>query len=138
MVACSVRPIGMKNSNQRNKEEDSIMGKNYVDEKEMESLRRKDENEFIDSNEKGRTGYNDGEDPQMKQQFPGDEIVEDLREMSRQQGQKGGDPAFLSGENVQQENNRQRYGDSISKIADKEFQQGNEKSRSESENKSNY
>jgi hypothetical protein len=114
------------------------MGKNYVDDKELESLRRKDENEFIDNNEKGRTGYNDGKDPQVKQEFPGDEIVEDLREMSRQQGQKDGDPAFLSGENVQQENDRLRYGDSISKNAAKEFQQGNKDSRSESKNKSNY
>jgi hypothetical protein len=101
------------------------MGKNYVDEKEIESLRRKNENEFINRNEKGRTGYNDGEDPQMKQEFPGDEIVEDLRELSRQQGERGGDPTFLSGENVQQENDRQRYGDSISKTAAKEFQRGN-------------
>jgi hypothetical protein len=101
------------------------MGKNFVDEKEIESLRRKEENEFIDSNEKGRPGYNDGEDPSMKQEFPGDEIVEDLRELSRQQGERGGDPTFLSGENVQQENDRQRYGDSISKTAAKEFQQGN-------------
>ena len=115
------------------------MNKNYVDEKEMESLRRKDENEFTDSNEeKGRTGYNDGEDPSMKQEFPGDGIVEDLRELSRQQGQRDDDPAFLSGENVKQENDRQRYGDSISKNADKEFQQRDEDSRSESKNKSNY
>jgi hypothetical protein len=113
------------------------MGKNYVDDTAMESLRRKDENETTDSYQKGRTGYNDGEDPSMKQEFPGDEIVEDLREMSRQQGQKDDDPAFLSGENVQQENDRQRYGDSISKNADKEFQQRNKGSRSESQNKSN-
>lgn len=109
------------------------MGKNYVDEKEMESLRRKDENEFTDRNEKGRTGYNDGEDPQMKQEFPGDGIVEDLRELSRQQGKRDGDPEFLSGENVEQEKDRQRYGDTISKNADKEFQN----SSSESKNKSN-
>lgn len=114
------------------------MGKNYVDDKEMESLRRKDESESTDNNEKGRTGYNDGQDPSMKQEFPGDEIVEDIRELSRQQGQKGGDPTFLSGENVQQENDRQRYGDSISKTAGKEFQQRDEDSRSESQNKSNY
>jgi hypothetical protein len=101
------------------------MGRNEVDEREIESLRRKDENEFINRNERERTGYRDGEDPQMRQEFPGDEIVEDLRELSRQQGERGGDPTFLSGENVQQENDRQRYGDSISKIADKEFQQGN-------------
>jgi hypothetical protein len=98
------------------------MAKNYVDDKEMESLQRKDENEFTDSNKKGRTGYINGEDPSMKQEFPGDEIVEDLREMSRQQGQKDDDPNFLSGENVQQEKDRLRYGDSISKNADKEFQ----------------
>lgn len=114
------------------------MGKNYVDDKEMESLRRKDENEFSDSYEKGRTGYNDGEDPSMKQEFPGDEIVEDIRELSRQRGQNDGDPAFLSGENVQQEKDRQRYGNSISKNADKQFQQRDEDSRSESQNKSNY
>jgi hypothetical protein len=110
------------------------MTKNYVDDKEMESLRRKDENEYNDSNEKGRTGYNDGEDPSMKQEFPGDGIVEDLRELSRQQGQKDDDPdpAYLSGENVQQENDRQRYGDVISRNADKEFQDPS----SESKNKS--
>jgi hypothetical protein len=112
-----------------------MMNKNYVDDKEMESLRRKDENEFTDSNEKGRTGYNDGEDPSMKdkeQQFPGDEIVDDLRELSRQQGQRNGDPAFLNGENVQQENDRKRYGDSISKNADKEFQDPPSKSQNKS------
>jgi hypothetical protein len=114
------------------------MGKNYVDDKEMESLRRKDENEYNDSYQKGRTGYIDGEDPSMKQELPGDEIVEDIRELSRQQGQKGGDPTFLSGENVQQENDRQRYGDSISKNADKEFQQRDGDTSAESKNKSNY
>jgi hypothetical protein len=98
------------------------MGKNYVDDKEMESLRRKDETQFTDSNEKGRSGYNDGQDPQVKQQFPGEEIVEDLRELSRQQGPRDEVPSYLSGENVEQENDRQRYGDSISKNADKEFQ----------------
>lgn len=92
------------------------MGKNYVDEKEIESLRRKDETE------KGRTGYNDGLDPQNEQEFPGEEIVEDLRELSRQQGPRDEVPAYLSGENVEQENDRQRYGDSISKNADKDFQ----------------
>jgi hypothetical protein len=114
------------------------MSKNYVDEKEMESLRRKDENELTDSYEKGRTGYNDGEDPQMKQEFPGDEIVEDLRELSRQQGQRGGDPAFLSGENVQQENDRQRYGDSISKTADEQFQNSQSESKNKSKNQNRY
>jgi hypothetical protein len=109
-----------------------MMTKNYVDEKEMESLRRKDENEFSDSNEKGRTGYNDGEDPSMKQEFPGDGIVEDLRELSRQNGQRDDDPAFLSGENVQQENDRQRYGDSISENGDKQFQDPPSKSQSKS------
>jgi hypothetical protein len=109
-----------------------MMNKNYVDDKEMESLRRKDENEITDSYEKGRTGYNDGEDPSMKQEFPGDEIVEDLRELSRQHGQKDDDPAFLSGENVQQENDRQRYGDSISKNGDKQFQDRPSKSQSKS------
>jgi hypothetical protein len=112
-----------------------MMTKNYVDDKAMESLRRKDENEIKDSYEKERTGYNDGEDPSMKQEFPGDEIVEDLRELSRQNGQKDDDPAYLSGENVQQENDRERYGDSISRNADKEFRQKD--SRSESQNKSN-
>jgi len=91
------------------------MSKNYVDDKEMELLRRKDETE------KGRTGYYDGEDPQVKQEFPGEEIVEDLRELSRQQGPRDEVPTYLSGENVEQENNRQRYGDSISKNASKEF-----------------
>lgn len=100
------------------------MPKNYVDDTETGSLRRKDDNVNRDIYEKGRTGCNDDKDPSMKkQEFPGDEIVEDLRELSRQQGQRGGDPAFISGENVQQENDRQRYGDSISKNADKEFQQ---------------
>jgi hypothetical protein len=98
------------------------MGKNYVDDKEVESLRRKDETQFTDSYEKRRTGYNDGQDPQVKQQFPGEEIVEDLRELSRQQGPRDEVPSYLSGENVEQENDRQRYGDSISKNADKEFQ----------------
>jgi hypothetical protein len=108
------------------------MGKNYVDDKEMESLRRKDETQFTDSNEKGRSGYNDGQDPQVKQQFPGEEIVEDLRELSRQQGPRDEIPSYLSGENVEQENDRQRYGDTISKNADKEFQDP----PSESKNKS--
>jgi hypothetical protein len=108
------------------------MGKNYVDDKEMESLRRKDETQFTDSNEKGRSGYNDGQDPQVKQQFPGEEIVEDLRELSRQQGPRDENPSYLSGENVEQENDRQRYGDTISKNADKEFQDP----PSESKNKS--
>ncbi|MBY0145210.1 hypothetical protein [Neobacillus niacini] len=98
------------------------MGKNYVDEKEIESLRRKDETQYTDSNEKRRTGYNDGQDPQVKQQFPGEEIVEDLRELSRQQGPRDEVPAYLSGENVEQENDRQRYDDTISKNADKDFQ----------------
>jgi hypothetical protein len=98
------------------------MGKNYVDDKEVESLRRKDESELTDSYEKRRTGYNDGQDPQMKQEFPGEEIVEDLRELSRQQGPRDEVPAYLSGENVEHENDRQRYGDSISKNADKDFQ----------------
>jgi hypothetical protein len=118
-----------------------MMNKNYVDDKETESLRRKDENEYSDSYEKRRTGYTDGEDPSMKdkeQQFPGDEIVEDLRDLSRQQGtNRDGDPTFLSGENVQQETDRQRYGDSISKNADKEFQQRDRDPSSESQNKSN-
>lgn len=109
------------------------MAKNYVDEKDME---RKEENEFKDNYEKEKTGKNDGEDPSMKQEFPGDEIVEDLRELSRQQGQKDNDPAFLSGENVQQETDRQRYGDSISRNADKEFRQKD--SKSEPQNKSKY
>jgi hypothetical protein len=107
-----------------------MMNKNYVDDKEMESLRRKDENEFTDSNEKGRTGYNDGEDPSMKQEFPGDEIVEDLRELSQQQGQS--ESAFRSGENVQKETDRQRYGDSISKNGDKPFQDPPSKSQNKS------
>jgi hypothetical protein len=106
-----------------------MMTKNYVDDKEMESLRRKDENEFSDRNQKGRTGYNDGEDPSMKQEFPGDGIVEDLRELSRQNGQRDDDPSFKSGENVQQENDRQRYGDSISKNGDKQFQDPPSKSQ---------
>ena len=119
------------------------MAKNYVDDTAMDSLRRKDENEnnamnkSYGINENRRTGYNNGEDPSMKQEFPGNEIVEDLREMSRQQGQKDGDPAFLSGENIQQENDRERYGDSISKNADKEFQQRDGESTSESQNKGN-
>jgi hypothetical protein len=112
------------------------VGKNYVDDKETESLRRKDENEFTDSFEKEPTGYTNDQDPQVKQELPGDEIVEDIRELSRQQGQRDGDPTFLSGENVQQENDRQRYGDSISKNADKEFQQRDRDANSESQNKS--
>ena len=108
------------------------MGKSYVDEKEMESLRRKDETQYTDSNEKGRSGYNDGQDPQAKQEFPGEEIVEDLRELSRQQGPRDEVPAYLSGENVEQENDRQRYGDSISKNADKDFQNPPTESKSKS------
>ncbi|MEH7180652.1 hypothetical protein [Neobacillus vireti] len=102
------------------------MTKNYVDDKAME---RRDENEMKDRNksyeinEKRRTGYIDGEDPSMRQEFPGEEIVEDLRELSRQDEHKEDDPTFLSGENVKHEKDRQRYGDSISKTADKEFQQ---------------
>jgi hypothetical protein len=106
-----------------------MMTKPYLDDKDME---RKEGNKYSDTYEKGRTGYNDGEDPSMRQEFPGDEIVEDLRELSRQNGPKDDDPTFLSGENVQQETDRQRYGDSISKNADKEFQNP----PSESENKS--
>lgn len=115
------------------------MAKNYVDDAAKESLRRKDENEYNDrNNEKGRTGYNNGENPPMKQEFPGDEIVDDLRELSRQQGQRGGDPAYLSGENVQQENDRQRYGDSISENADEELRQRDGAPPSKSKNKSDY
>ncbi|NWQ41008.1 hypothetical protein MLOOGBEN_09905 [Bacillus sp. EB106-08-02-XG196] len=105
------------------------MVKNYVDNKDME---RKDEDEIKDRYEKGRTGYNDGEDPSMKQEFPGDEIVEDLRELSRQSGQKDDGPTYLSGENVQQENDRLRYGDSISKNGDKQFQDPPSKSQNKS------
>jgi hypothetical protein len=110
------------------------MGKNYVDDKEVESLRRKDESELTDSYEKRRTGYNDGEEPSMKQEFPGDGIVEDLRELSRQQGPRDEVPTYLSGENVQQENDRQRYGDTISKNADKEFQDPPSESKNKSKN----
>jgi hypothetical protein len=110
------------------------MNKHYVDDKDMELREENDRNKSYEINEKGRTGYNDGEDPSMKQEFPGDEIVEDLRELSRQNGQKDDDPAFLSGENVQQEKDRQRYGDTISKNA--EFQQSRAESTSESQDKS--
>lgn len=109
------------------------MGKNYVEDKDME---RKDE--MKDNYEKEPTGYNDSEDPSMKdmeQQFPGDEIVEDLREMSRQQGQKeDGDPDFISGENVQQEQDKPRYGDRISETAEKK----DEDASSEWKNEKNY
>lgn len=90
------------------------MAKNYLDETELE---RKDENEIMDHYEKGRTGHRDGGSPlenNHEQQFPGDEIVEDLRELSRQDE----DPAFTKGENIQQEPDRPRFGDSISKNAD--------------------
>jgi hypothetical protein len=106
-----------------------MMTKNYVDEKEME---HKEESKLKDSYENRRTGYNDGEDPSLKQEFPGDGIVEDLRELSRQNGQRDDDPAFLSGENVQQENDRQRYSDSISENGDKQFQDPPSKSQSKS------
>jgi hypothetical protein len=95
------------------------MNKHYVDDKDMELREENDRNKSYEINEKRRTGYNDGEDPSMKQEFPGDEIVEDLRELSQQQGQKHGESAFRSGENVQKETDRQRYGDSISKNGDK-------------------
>jgi hypothetical protein len=108
------------------------MNKNYVDDKDLELREENDRNKSYEINEKRRTGYNDGEDPSMKQEFPGDGIVEDLRELSRKNGQRDDDPAYLSGENVQQENDRQRYGDSISKNGDKEFQEPS----SESKNKS--
>ncbi|MCM3693102.1 hypothetical protein [Neobacillus niacini] len=107
------------------------MNKNYVDDKDMERKEENEMNKSYDINEKRRTGYTDGEDPSMKQEFPGDEIVEDLRELSQQNGQNN--PAFLSGENVKQETDRQRYGDSISKNGDKQFQDP----PSESQNKSN-
>ncbi|WHY00526.1 hypothetical protein [Neobacillus sp. DY30] len=111
------------------------MAKNYVGNTAMDSLRRKDENKSYGINEKRLTGYNDGEDPSIMQELPGEEIVEDIRELSRQQGQRGGDPTSLRGENVQPENDRQRYGDSISKNA--EFQQRSGESNGESKNKSN-
>jgi hypothetical protein len=95
------------------------MAKNYVDETDME---HKSEKEIKDTYEKGRTGYNDGDRPltnNHEQQFPGDEIVEDLRELSRQDD----DPAFTQGENVQQD---PRYGDSISETADDKLRQREE------------
>ncbi|MEH7011254.1 hypothetical protein V7087_10560 [Neobacillus niacini] len=114
------------------------MAKNYVDDKDME---RKDKNEIKDSYEKGRTGYNDGASPSTndhEQQFPGDEIVEDFRELSRQQGKKDGNPAFLNGENVQQETVKRRYGDSISETENKEFRKEEVESPSEWQNERNY
>jgi hypothetical protein len=114
-----------------------MMNKNYVEDTDMERKEKnesKDMNKSYEINDKERTGYTNGEDPSMKQEFPGDEIVEDLRELSRQNGQKDGDAAFLSGENVQQEKDRQRYGDTISKNA--EFQQSDGESTSESQHKS--
>src|SRR4051812_40461230 len=116
------------------------MGKNYVVDKDMERKDEKETNKSYEINEKRRTGYNDDGSPSMnekEQQLPGDEIVEDLREMSRQQGQKDGDPAFLNGENVQQEPDRPRYGDSISETADKEYRKEDEDSSSEWQNKRN-
>lgn len=115
------------------------MTKNYVDDKDME---RKDETKLKDIYEKDRTGYIDGENPSMKdkeQHLPGDEIVEDLRELSRQQGQKGGNPPdFVSGENFQQETDRPRYGGSTSIDEDKEFQKKDKDSSSEWQNEKNY
>jgi hypothetical protein len=106
------------------------MNKHYVDDKDMELREENDRNKSYEINEKRRTGYNDGEDPSMKQEFPGDEIVEDLRELSQQQGQS--ESAFRSGENVQKETDRQRYGDSISKNGEQPFQDPPSKSQNKS------
>lgn len=110
------------------------MAKNYVDDKDME---RKDEKEIMDNYEKGRTGYNDGGSPMTndhEQQFPGDEIVDDLRELSRQDG----NPAYKNGENVQKEPDKPRYGDSISETADKEYRKEEVESPSEWQSEKNY
>ena len=60
--------------------------------------------------------------------------MEDLRELSRQDG----NPAFLNGENVQQEPGKPRYGDSISETADKEYRKEEVESPSEWKNEKNY
>ena len=109
------------------------MAKNYADNKDIEVFERPGENDLTESDERGRTGYNDGENPSRndkEQQLPGDEIVEDLRELSRQQGQKDGNP-YLHGENVQKETDMPRYGDSISETEDKEFRKEEVESPSE-------
>ena len=111
------------------------MAKNNVEDKEMERREENDRNKSYDINEKRQT---DGEDPSMKQQFPGDEIVDDLRELSRDQGQKDGNPVFLNGENVQAETDHPRYGDSISETADEEHRKEDEDSSSEWHNKKSY
>ncbi|WP_342433563.1 hypothetical protein [Neobacillus sp. FSL H8-0543] len=113
------------------------MAKNYVDNKDIEVFGRTGENELTERDKKGRTGYNDGENPSRndkEQQLPGDEIVEDLRELSRQQGKKDGNHSYLNGENVQQDTDLPRYGDSISGTVDKEFRKEEVESPSERQN----
>jgi hypothetical protein len=110
------------------------MGKNYVDDKDLE---RKDEKEIMENYEKRRTGYYDDGSPltnDHEQQLPGDEIVDDLRELSRQDE----NPVTYNGENVQQEPGKPRYGDSISETADKEYRKEEVKSPSEWQTEKNY
>lgn len=83
------------------------MGKNYVDQKDMEEVGRKGEQ----CNEKG--SYEQEVEKRMpmngdrEQPDSGDQIVKEFRELSRQQDR---DPAYSNGENVQDEEDIPRYG----------------------------
>ncbi|MEH7248522.1 hypothetical protein V7114_17240 [Neobacillus niacini] len=113
------------------------MGKNFVDNKDVEVFGRAGEI----SEERRRNGYNDEQIPPMEQvppteqQFPGDEIVDDLRELSRQQGQREGNVYQI---NDEQQPNRSRDGDTISETDDKEFRKEEVESPSDWQNERNY
>jgi hypothetical protein len=117
------------------------MSKNFVDNKDIEVFGRAGEI----SDERRRNGYNDEQIPPMEQippneqEFPGDEIVEDLRELSRQQGQKDeGNVYQINGENVEQQLDRSRHSDRTSETDDKEYRKEEVESPSEWQNDKNY
>lgn len=113
------------------------MAKNFVDNKDIEVFGRAGENEFPESDERGRKDYYDGDNPPMneeEQQLPGDEIVEDLREMSRQQGLHDEDPSHINGENVLQREDQSRDRDSMSETDEKEYRKEEVENPSESRN----
>ncbi|SDN03273.1 hypothetical protein [Bacillus sp. OK048] len=113
------------------------MAKNFVDNKDIEVFGRAGENKVTESDERGRMGYYDSDNPPMNEeekQLPGDDIVEDLRELSRQQGQHDEDPSHVNGENVLQREDRLRDRDSMSETDDKEFRKEEVESPSETPN----
>lgn len=81
----------------------------------------------------------ENQEQEQVERGPGERIVKDFRELSRQQGQNEANPSFLNGENVQQqEEGPPRYGDSISKNADKKFRDKEDESSSDWPNGRNY